>query len=198
MMGGDIRVESQPGRGSTFTVEIALQEPGLLELYDPREERRAAQQPVRAPAVEMPGADLHGMRVLLAEDGRDNQRLITLVLARAGAEVVLAENGRLVCGRALDALREGRSFDVLLMDMQMPELDGWGATALLRSVHYDGVIIALTANAMEGDRERCLAIGCDDFASKPIDKHTLLATIERWRGRKSTADAAQGGRTPRA
>jgi PAS domain S-box-containing protein len=188
MMGGDIRVESQPGQGSTFTVEIALQDTGGFELYDPSLERMG-------PAAPVPGGsegrrnDLRGLRVLLAEDGRDNQRLITLVLERVGAEVELAENGRLACDKALDALRAGRPFDVILMDMQMPELDGWSATALLRGAQYDGPIIALTANAMEGDRGRCLLAGCDDFASKPIEKQKLLATIESWRGRKSSTFA---------
>jgi len=194
MMGGDIRVESQPGRGSTFSVEVALQETDELELYDPRGERRTGQAPARAAGPDAGGTDLRGLRVLLAEDGRDNQRLITLVLERVGAEVVLAENGRIACDKALDAQRAGKPFDVILMDMQMPELDGWSATALLRSVHYDGAIVALTANAMEGDRDRCLAAGCDEFASKPIEKPKLLASIERWRGRKS----GLGARAPDA
>jgi PAS domain S-box-containing protein len=187
MMGGDILVESQPGRGSSFTVEIALREGAEPELYDPRAERRAEQAPHETRGTDARAADLHGMRILLAEDGRDNQRLISIVLERVGADVELAENGRIACDKALEAQRAGRPFDVILMDMQMPELDGWSATALLRSVHYDGAVVALTANAMDGDHDRCLAAGCDDFASKPIEKHKLLATVERWRGRKSTS-----------
>jgi len=197
MMGGDIEVESQPGRGSTFTATISLASAGELELYDPRLERKSPNANAKA-AGDARAADLRGMRVLLAEDGRDNQRLITLVLERVGAEVVLAENGRIACDRALDALRDGRPFDVLLMDMQMPELDGWSATELLRSVRYDGPIVALTANAMEGDRDRCLRAGCDDFASKPIEKHKLLATLASWRGRKSSAVLAKPTDAPAA
>jgi PAS domain S-box-containing protein len=185
MMGGDIRVESHAGRGSSFTLEIEVAETPALELHDPRLERKHASAPVAGGDARAPAADLRGLRILLAEDGRDNQRLITLVLERLGAELVPAENGRSACDKALEALRQGTPFDLILMDMQMPELDGWSATALLRSVKYDRPIIALTANAMEGDRERCLAAGCDDFASKPIDKQLLIAAIERWRGRKS-------------
>ena len=187
MMGGDILVDSHPGRGSTFTVEIALREDHAPELYDPRAERRAELAPGKTDGKDANATDLRGMRILLAEDGRDNQRLISLVLERVGADVVLAENGRIACDKALEAQRAGQTFDVILMDMQMPELDGWSATGLLRSVHYDGAIVALTANAMDGDHDRCLAAGCDDFASKPIEKSKLLATIERWRGRKSSA-----------
>jgi len=185
MMGGDIYVQSQPDRGSTFTVEIALQEDCSRKLYDPRASRQFPHTPAKVAGTDAPAIDLRGMRILLAEDGRDNQRLITLLLERAGAEVVLAANGRIACDRALDQQRAGSPFDVILMDMQMPELDGWSATALLRSVHYDGAIIALTANAMEGDHDRCVAAGCDDFASKPIERQKLFAVIQHWRGKKS-------------
>jgi CheY-like chemotaxis protein len=185
MLGGDIFVQSQPDRGSTFTLEIAVHEDCSRKLYDPRLARQSARSTALAADSTPSTASLHGMRILLAEDGRDNQRLISLLLERAGAAVVLAENGRIACDKALDEQRAGTPFDVILMDMQMPELDGWSATTLLRSVHYDGAIIALTANAMEGDLERCLAAGCDGFASKPIEKQKLLAAIEVWRGKKS-------------
>jgi two-component system CheB/CheR fusion protein len=185
MMGGDIQVESHAGRGSSFTVEIEVSGTPAIELHDPRLERKHAAPLSAGETAPARAVDLRGMRILLAEDGRDNQRLITLLLERVGAQVVLAENGRTACDKTLEALRLCKPFDVVLMDMQMPELDGWSATALLRSVRYDGAIVALTANAMEGDRERCLAAGCDDFASKPIDRHKLLCVIESWRGRKS-------------
>ncbi len=187
MLGGDIRAESQAGKGSTFTVEIETGTIDSHELHDPRAERTGARAASEPPRNDAPLADLHGLSVLLADDGRDNQKLISLVLTRAGATVLTVENGRLACEKALGAQHDGTPFDVILMDMQMPELDGWSATTLLRSVGYDGPVIALTANVMDGDRDRCLAAGCDDFASKPIDKGVLLATIARWRGKRSNA-----------
>ena len=189
LLGGDIRAESQAGKGSSFTVEIETGTVDESELHDPRADRGLARGAAPSTPAALPLARLDGMQVLLAEDGRDNQRLISLVLQRAGAGVVLAENGRQACDHALEAQHGAHPFDVILMDMQMPELDGWSAAALLRSVGYDGPIVALTANTMDGDRERCLAAGCDDFASKPIDKPVLLATLARWRGKRSGAVA---------
>jgi CheY-like chemotaxis protein len=99
------------------------------------------------------------------------------VLTRAGAEVAVAENGSRAVDVALRARQQGTPFHVILMDMQMPVMDGYEATRLLRSNDYLGPIIALTAHSMASDRQKCIDAGCDDYATKPIDRKALIEMI---------------------
>ena len=122
-------------------------------------------------------------RVLLAEDGPEIQRLIGFLLKKAGANVVVVGNGQLAVEQASVAWEQGQPFDVILMDMQMPVMDGYIATRQLRELGYTGPIIALTAHAMAEDRQRCLDAGCDDYATKPIERQKLLATVAHWAAR---------------
>jgi CheY-like chemotaxis protein len=115
--------------------------------------------------------------VLVVEDGIDNQRLLSFLLRKAGAEVEVADNGLAAMDKALAAKRDGKEFAVIVMDMQMPVMDGCTSTANLRAAGYRGVIIALTAHTMTGDSERCLAAGCDDYATKPIQGAKLISLI---------------------
>jgi len=167
MLGGSLNVESTLGQGSTFTVVICA------------DIAPSAVQPRPAADAQAAPFSLSG-RVLLAEDGPDNQRLLTLLLTRAGAEVVVAGDGRQAVEWAIASLAEGRPFPLILMDMQMPELDGYAATRLLRQKGWTGPVIALTAHAMAGDRDLCLSAGCNDYLTKPISRATLLAKCSQW------------------
>ncbi len=172
MLGGNIRVESQPGTGSTFALVIAA------ELYPDtvlltKEATVVSERPVVSAPVAKPS--LSG-RILLAEDVPANQKLISFLLQKNGAEVEVVENGRLAVDRALAAQQAGTPFDLILMDIQMPVMDGYSATSALREAGYGGRIVALTAHATEDDRQRCLDSGFDGFATKPIQKEQLIAT----------------------
>ena len=97
-----------------------------------------------------------------------------------GATVTIAENGKEAIDAAMQGLQNGEPFDVILMDMQMPIMDGYTATSLLRNKNYKHTIIALTAHAMAEDRQKCIDAGCDDYLSKPIDKAKMQQTISKY------------------
>jgi CheY-like chemotaxis protein len=150
---------------------------------------------VQVPFPPEPSRRVGGI-VLLVEDAPESQILVAAILRSMGATVRVVGNGRIALENAREALREGRPYDVILMDMQMPELDGYDATATLRSEGYRGAIVALTAHGMTGDREKCLAAGCDDYLTKPIDRKNFAATVTRFiagsRVQVGVADTVQG------
>jgi signal transduction histidine kinase/DNA-binding response OmpR family regulator len=170
-MGGDITVVSEPGKGSTFTVWL---DAGSLDGVAMREGLTESMLALPEPAGSGEEIALRG-RILLAEDGIDNQQLLMMHLTLAGAEVVLAGNGRIAVERA-----RSEKFDVILMDMQMPELDGYGAASELRRLGFTLPIIALTAHAMSGDRAKCIDAGCTDYLTKPIERELLLRTVSSY------------------
>ena len=177
-LGGEISVSSTIGKGSTFSITVST---GPLD--DVRMAHNAVETSVEHLEVKVTDqteSPLNNYRILLAEDGPDNQRLIGFILRKAGAEVTLADNGHIGLELATVAESEGCPFDVILMDMQMPVLDGYAATKQLREKGYVRPIIALTAHAMATDRQKCLDAGCDSYATKPIDRKELISLVARY------------------
>lgn len=174
MLGGQLSACSTLGQGSAFWFNLPIADDHNQHAIE--QEPRAASQPITEDLLTVPLAG----RVLLAEDGPDNQRLIRFILKQFGLDVDVVADGRAAVDQALAAAQAGQAYDVVLMDMQMPILDGYRATIELREHGYTGTIIALTAHAMSEDRTHCLATGCDEYASKPIDKQALRLLLGRY------------------
>jgi PAS domain S-box-containing protein len=169
LMGGRIIVKSEKGVGSEFILKIPTGPVDETQFISrPAEIIRQGEES----KSESPKA--LNIKILLAEDGIDNQKLISLHLRHAGAQVTIAENGKIALEAALSP---ANSFNVILMDMQMPVMDGYEATARLRAAGYIRPIIALTAHALDVDRARCLAAGCDEHLVKPINAGLLISTV---------------------
>ncbi len=180
-LGGDVVVKSNPGNGSRFTVTVAT---GSLDDVEFIDNPTDVKTPIESNAHPMARNTQLNCRVLLAEDGPDNQRLITFLLKKAGAQVVQAENGLVAHNLALDARDTSSPFDVILMDMQMPVMDGYEATRRLRNAGYTDPIVALTAHAMSTDREKCLNAGCDAYMTKPVDRAKLISLVSDFASRQ--------------
>ncbi|MGA3068009.1 MAG: PAS domain S-box protein [Tepidisphaeraceae bacterium] len=195
LLNGDITITSEIGIGSTFTLKIDGGSSAGVEILQDLTE---ATLPARAANAGHERVVLSG-RILLVDDGRDNQRLLQMQLGDAGATVVSAENGKIAVDLAIT-----QPFDLILMDMQMPVMDGYAATTELRGRGLRTPIIALTAYAMAEDRAKCLASGCSDYLSKPIDEETLLNAVNRYLKsdplprRTDSAGAAVAGSPPPA
>jgi signal transduction histidine kinase/DNA-binding response OmpR family regulator len=173
-LGGDVAVTSQAGRGSTFTVTVETGPLSDAAIHERPEDAMEGQDTFTGPQVRITGS------VLVAEDGIDNQALIAAKLKETGLKVEIAPNGQIACDKALEAITRNTPFDLILMDVQMPVMDGFTATLTLRGKGYRGPIIALTANAMDHDRTKCLNAGCNDFVTKPIQMEKLLKAIGRF------------------
>ena len=177
-LGGDVTlVDTTPGLGSRFRVSVMTGPLDGVALRDDIVITRCVQPSAQTTPGGAP--TLPPCRILLAEDGPDNQRLIAHLLKKAGATVTVVENGRLAVDAAQAGVNADAPYDVILMDMQMPEMDGYEATRFLRQTGYSAPIIALTAHAMREDRQKCLEAGCDEHATKPVDRKALLETLAR-------------------
>jgi two-component system, sensor histidine kinase len=177
LLGGDVTSESELGKGSVFRATVSTGNIAGVKLETNMTEslRVDAALPVRSEMT----PDLQNSHILLAEDGLDNQRLISYVLTKAGAKVTVVENGQLALDTIQAADASGRPFDLVLMDMQMPVMDGYSAIRILRQKGYQEPIVALTAHAMSEDRQRCLDAGCDEYATKPIKTANLIELISQ-------------------
>ena len=176
IMGGNVAiVRTAPGMGACFRLTLPLQPVAGAAMVNGLEVVQASSSTELKPS----SVKLNG-KILLAEDGIDNQRLIAFHLRKAGAVVDIADNGLIALKMIDQAISDQSPYQLLLTDMQMPEMDGYVLAQTLRSRHSDLPVVALTAHAMAEDRDKCLKAGCNDYTSKPIEKATLLQVCQRW------------------
>lgn len=175
-LGGDIAVESVIGEGTTFTVRTDLGPRDQLTLRPPS----AARAVQKRRSMPDPHPALRGSRVLCVDDSPDNHRILRFLMERAGIETQEASNGVEALERVHASLRDNVPFDAMLLDMQMPIMDGYEAARQLRALGVRFPIIALTAYTVGEERERSLAVGCDAYLSKPVDPEELYGTLARF------------------
>ncbi|WP_437227480.1 ATP-binding protein [Planctomicrobium sp. SH661] len=172
MLDGELTVVSEVNRGSTFSISLPVDSDAMLS-YDELNQRRKLKESHESMDILIPA------RILIAEDTRAIQYMLQRILSPVVDEVVVVNNGE----EAVDAVinsQQSQPFSLVLMDMQMPIMNGYDATERLRSLGFDLPVIALTAGAMAGDRERCLAVGCTDYLAKPVGRSQLLTTIQTY------------------
>ncbi len=180
LMGGEIHAESVPGQGSTFAFTVAA-------------EPSAEPAPTERPAVSPPTSARGALRVLVAEDNVVNQKVVVRTLERLGVAADVAGDGSEALAALRRATEAGRPYQAVLMDVQMPVMDGHEATRRLRAELPADVqpwVVALTANAMEGDREACLAAGADAYLSKPVRREALAAALDTAAAQRPAATLA--------
>jgi len=189
LMGGTIGVQSEEGRGSEFWFTSCFERQPTVEAIA---RRLSEQSPPLAIRQDLPKRSRASIRVLVAEDNITNQQVALAILRKIGIRAETVDNGR----EALDALKR-TPYDLVLMDVQMPEMDGMEATRAVRSAG-DGTlnpnipIIAMTAQTMQGDREKCLAAGMDDYIAKPVTPAGLSVLIEKWLAKLDAMDGTSG------
>ena len=171
LLDGELTVSSEVGKGSVFSLiipaNVDVKSQPLFQKYDRASELTRS--------ADIKGYEQFVGRVLIAEDTKSNQVLIKLLLERFGAEVTIAEDGKEAVDKALT-----EQFDLIFMDIQMPHTNGYEATKELRKEGITTPIVALTANAMKGDDQKCIEAGCDDYLAKPIDNKLLLTVIKKY------------------
>jgi PAS domain S-box-containing protein len=182
LLGGELTLESRVGHGSTFRFSIATGALDDVQVHDVPPHAAAVGDITRAGTASL---RLPRARILLVEDGDANRKLLKIVLGRAGCEVTTAENGQVGV-----ELGTAQAFDLILMDMQMPVLDGYTATRQLRDRGLTLPIIALTAHALKGDEERCREAGCSGYLTKPIEALKLLAAVAQHLTARSSSSSS--------
>jgi signal transduction histidine kinase/CheY-like chemotaxis protein len=174
LLQGTLTLKSEVGKGTTFSMVIPTgldteAKPLISDVDYSHEQETGAKEPVRLDEQVFSGS------VLVAEDTKTNQLLIRLLLEKIGLEVTIVEDGNEAFEKALS-----ESFDLILMDMQMPNMNGYDATKKLREHGLVTPIVALTANAMQGDEQKCISAGCNDYLAKPIDRTALLKMVSKY------------------